>query len=444
MTPHERIDVVAQFAKELSAARDEIADILMWEICKNKVAAYKEVDRTVIYIQDTIKELKRLENACNPLIADSGILAQVKRSPLGVVLCASPYNYPLNECLVTLVPALLMGNSVVLKTPRVGGLAHVATIKIYQKLFPKGVINVVHGGGRDVFTPIMKTGYVNVLAFIGSNKAANALHQSHPRPFTVRLALGLDAKNPAIILPSADLDVATSETVTGALSFCGQRCTAIKIVFVHESIADAYAAKFADKVDKLSFGMPWDGCEITPLAEDDKPAYLRKVIADALGKGAKIINKRGGEADRSLVFPTVLYPVTLDMIAAQEEQFGPLVPIVRFKDVAEIQRYMEKSEFGQQAAIFTTQSADLPELIDFLAHQVTRINLNAYCQRGPDALPFSGRKNSAIGTLSVSDALRVMSIRVAVATNQNDTNIGLLQGVLQTGKSNTLRAELLI
>jgi glyceraldehyde-3-phosphate dehydrogenase (NADP+) len=444
MTPRQRIDVVAQFATELSAARDEIATILMWEICKNKAAAYKEVDRTVVYMQDTIKELKRLENSSSQFVADSGVLAQVKRSPLGIVLCAAPYNYPLNETFTTLVPALIMGNCVVLKTPRTGGLSHVATLRMYQKLFPKGVINVVHGSGRDVFTPIMQSGLVNVLAFIGSHKAANALHQAHPRPFTVRLALGLDAKNPAIVMPSADLEVATTEAVLGALSFCGQRCTAIKIIFVHESIADAYAAKLAAKVDKLSFGLPFDGSEITPLAEADKPAYLRRVIADAVAKGAKVINKRGCQEDRSLVFPTVLFPVTLDMTVAQEEQFGPVVPIVRFSAVAEVQRYLAATQFGQQAAIFTTQSADLPALIDFLAHQVTRININSQCQRGPDQLPFSGRKVSATGTLSVTDALRAMSIRVAVAANQNDANVKLVQAVLQTGDSNVLRAELLI
>jgi glyceraldehyde-3-phosphate dehydrogenase (NADP+) len=166
--------------------------------------------------------------------------------------------------------------------------------------------------------------------------------------------------------------------------------------------------------------------------------------ADAVAKGAKVINERGCQEDRSLVFPTVLFPVTLDMIVAQEEQFGPVVPIVRFSAVAEVQRYLAATQFGQQAAIFTTQSADLPALIDFLAHQVTRININSQCQRGPDQLPFSGRKVSATGTLSVTDALRAMSIRVAVAANQNDANVKLVQAVLQTGDSNVLRAELLI
>lgn len=337
-----------------------------------------------------------------------------------------------------------MGNTCVLKTPRVGGLCFGPMMRIFKDCFPPGVINIVHGSGREVFSPIMESGLVNCLAFIGSSKAANQLHQLHPRPFTVRLALGLDAKNPAIVLPKANMDVAVKETINGAFSYCGQRCTAIKIIFVHESIADEFAKRFAEEADKLSIGLPWDGADITPLPEPDKPAYLQKVIADAQSKGAKVINKNGNKFDRSFAAPTCLYPCTVDMTVAQEEQFGPVAPILKFKDIAEVEAYIKQTEFGQQSAIFSEDPSDLPPLMDFLAMHCTRINLNSPCQRGPDTLPFSGRKCSAIGTLSVHDALRTMSIRVCVATKQNDTNVQLFQDVLREGKSNLLRADLLI
>lgn len=443
MTPRERIEAVSNFAAGLKEKRKEIAEIIMWEICKNTAAAYKEVDRTVDYINDTIAELKSLENKMTQVVNNSGVVAQIKRSPLGVVLVAAPYNYPINETFTTLIPALIMGNTVVLKTPRTGGLCHMPLLALFRDCFPAGVVNILHGSGREVFSPIMSSGHVNVLAFIGSSKAAAALHTQHPRPFTVRLALGLDAKNPAFVLPSANLDVAVSECVKGALSFCGQRCTAIKLIFVHESIADTFVSRFSEAVDKLTFGLPWNGCDITPLAEESKPAYLEKLIEDCKAKGAKIVNKRGA-ADRSLVFPSVVYPVSLDALAAQEEQFGPLVPIVKYSSVSELEAYMKTTIFGQQAAIFSTDQAALPPLIDFLAHHVTRINLNSQCQRGPDIMPFSGRKCSAIGTLSVHDALRAMSIRVAVATSTKSDDITLIQDVMREGKSNILRADLLI
>lgn len=99
-----------------------------------------------------------------------------------------------------------------------------------------------------------------------------------------------------------------------SLSFNGQRCTALKILFVHDSIADAFLKQFCAAVDALKLGLPWEkDTKITPLPEPEKPKYLQTVIADALAKGAQVVNARGGQADRTLVAPTVLFPVTKDM-----------------------------------------------------------------------------------------------------------------------------------
>ena len=122
MQPHQRIEAVKAFAGVMKAKRLELADILMWEICKSRADAEKEVDRTVIYILDTVKELTRMENADNGIAIDSGIVSQTKRSPLGIGLIAGPANYPLNEFGTLFIPAILMGNTVVIKTPRTGGL----------------------------------------------------------------------------------------------------------------------------------------------------------------------------------------------------------------------------------------------------------------------------------------------------------------------------------
>lgn len=102
------------------------------------------------------------------------------------------------------------------------------------------------------------------------------------------------------------------------------------------------------------------------------------------------------------------------------------------------------TEYGQQAAVFSRDPKEIPEIVDFLAHHVTRINLNAQCQRGPDSMPFSGRKVSATGTLSLWDALRTMSIRVAVATKHTEENVSLLQEVFHGHQSNVISSEVLI
>ena len=125
----------------------------------------------------------------------------------------------------------------------------------------------------------------------------------------------------------------------------------------------------------------------------------------------------------------------------REEQFGPIVPIVSYKNIDEVINYIVQSNFGQQLSIFGKDSKKIGSLIDELANQVGRININAQCQRGPDVLPFSGRKDSAEGTLSVADALRAFSIRILIATKDNDVNKEIVQTIVRENQSNNLRLD---
>mmetsp|Transcript_25491 Transcript_25491/g.42740 ORF Transcript_25491/g.42740 Transcript_25491/m.42740 type:complete len:539 (+) Transcript_25491:254-1870(+) len=438
----DRIRAVELFLEELKKKRTEVINLLMWEICKNKGDATKEFDRTIDYINDTIVEVKALWNRNSLFTTTGGVLAQIRRVPLGVCVCLGPFNYPFNETYTVLFPALLMGNTIVLKTPRTGCLCHMPTLDLFAKCFPAGVVNIIHGAGRTTLPPIMDTGKVDIFAFIGTSKAAVELQKIHPSPNRLRVCLGLDAKNPAIVCADADLTVAVSECVLGSLSFNGQRCTALKILLVHESVVDAFVPKFCEAVDKLKIGLPWEGgVAITPLPEPHKPQYIRDVVADAVSKGAKVVNTRGGLMDSSIVAPTVIYPVTPDMRAYEEEQFGPLVPIATWRDVEDIYKFFRDTSYGQQASLFSEDPNKVSGLLDFLVNQVSRVNINTQCQRGPDNLPFTGRKNSACGTLSVSDALRVMSIRTVIATKANHANQELLSDIMSARSSKYLRTD---
>jgi len=442
MGVRKRVECIENFVKGLKSKRNEIANLLMWEICKNRADAEKEVDRTVDYINATIVELKRLENSFSKFVQVGGVVGHERRAPLGVTLVMGPFNYPLNETYTLLIPALIMGNTVIMKLPRTGYLCHMPTLELFASCFPPGVVNTISGAGRETMPPLMKTGKIDVFAFIGTNSAANQLIKQHPAPHRLRICLGLDAKNPAIILPSADIKATVSEVVLGALSYNGQRCTAIKIVFVHESIVDLFLPELIKQVDALKIGLPWEsGVKITPLPEPDKPEYIRTVIEDATNKGARIVNANGGQYDRSMVSPSVLYPVTSNMRVYAEEQFGPIIPVVTFNDISEIVKYLTECEFGQQASIFSTNASEIATLTDILVHQVCRVNVNAQCQRGPDTFPFTGRKNSAAGTLSISDALRTFSIRSMVATKDDQKNRELLTNVVQSNQSNFLRLD---
>jgi glyceraldehyde-3-phosphate dehydrogenase (NADP+) len=192
--------------------------------------------------------------------------------------------------------------------------------------------------------------------------------------------------------------------------------------------------RFAAAVNGLVAGMPWDaGAAITPLPEDRKPEALAGFVADAVEHGARVINEGGGTTLGTFFQPAVVFPVTPAMKLYSEEQFGPIVPIATWRDEAEIDQFMRHSAYGQQVALFGRDPRRIATLIDALANQICRININSQCRRGPDAFPFSGRKDSAEGTLSITDALRVFSIRTLVATASNDANKTLV-GDIVTGR----------
>jgi acyl-CoA reductase-like NAD-dependent aldehyde dehydrogenase len=445
MSVSQRIECVEKFTQKMIQKRDEVVKLLMWEIGKSLGDSQKEFDRTVQYIYDTIGALKDIDRTSSTFLIEEGIIGQVRRSPLGVVLCMGPFNYPLNETFTTLIPALIMGNTVLFKPPKHGTLLHYPLLEAFKDSFPAGVINTLYGRGNSIIPQLMESGKIDVLTLIGSSKVADKLKKMHPKVNRLRAILGLDAKNAAIVTESAQLDVAINECLLGSLSFNGQRCTAVKIIFVHKSLAEAFNKGLAEKIEALKIGMMWEpGVQITPLPEPNKPAYLKELIEDAKLHGAKVINKHGGENFKSLFFPAMLYPVTNKMKVWHEEQFGPVVPIVPFEDISTPIDYIHESSHGQQVAIFGTDVNQISALIDETVNQVSRVNINAQCQRGPDSFPFTGRKDSAEGTLSVTAALRSFSIRTVVATKANQLNKDLVNQIVENQQSNFLSTRFIL
>lgn len=445
MKVKERIACVENFVKHMRTHRKEVVELLMWEIGKNQEAAAKEFDRTVDYIIDTIEAYKKLDRKSAKFEKESSIHAHIRRGPLGIVLCLGPYNYPLNETFCLLIPALIMGNTAVFKPAKLGVLLITPLLEAFQKAFPPGVVNILFGRGRNIAAPIMSSGRIDVLALIGHSSSAVALQDLHPNKNRLRLVLGLEANNPAIILPDADLEHTIKECISGTLSYNGQRCTALKVLYVHEHIVDEFLEKFSNAVDALKYGLPWEeGSFLTPLPEKGKSNYIKELLDDAVGKGAKIINDRGGELSLNFCFPAVLYPADSTMRVFNEEQFGPIIPVVPFKDINEPLNDMAQSEYGQQVSLFGRDVSKIGPLIDILANLVCRVNLNSSCQRGPDVYPFTGRKNSAVSTLSVFDALRSFSIRTFVASKDNDYNNKILKELLNSEHSNFVNTEYLL
>jgi glyceraldehyde-3-phosphate dehydrogenase (NADP+) len=191
--------------------------------------------------------------------------------------------------------------------------------------------------------------------------------------------------------------------------------------------------------------MPWlADVSITPLPEPGKTIYLSDLVQDAQKLGAKVFNENGGMTRETFFYPAVLYPVNAQMKVYHEEQFGPVIPVVPFDDIEEPMGYITESNYGQQVSIFSQDADIIAKLVDPLVNQVCRVNINSQCQRGPDAFPFTGRKDSAEGTLSVSDALRVFSIRTLVAAKESQANKAIITDIVRENKSNFLSTNFIL
>jgi glyceraldehyde-3-phosphate dehydrogenase (NADP+) len=200
-----------------------------------------------------------------------------------------------------------------------------------------------------------------------------------------------------------------------------------------------------EAVAQAKIGMPWeDGVTVTPMPDPDKVRYLSECIRDAEDQGAAVVNEGGGATCATLFTPAVVYPVAEGMRLYREEQFGPVIPVAPFGDVRTPIEYLITSDHGQQVSIFGNDSRQIGQLVDVLVNQVCRVNINCQCQRGPDVFPFTGRKDSAEGTLSVSDALRAFSIRSMVAAKGTEASRRLLDAMVVGHQSNFVSTRFIL
>lgn len=201
----------------------------------------------------------------------------------------------------------------------------------------------------------------------------------------------------------------------------------------------------AKRVESKTVGLPWqtwpesDGStsysSITPLPNQKRVDFMKKLIEDAVAKGAKILNAGGGDIiggqESTLMVPAVLYPVTEDMDIYHEEQFGPIVPIAAYDSLDTVIEYGRDGLYGQQVSIFLSneETGAAANLLDQFSSIFGKININSQCGRSPDTLPFSGRRSSAMGVMSVKDALNEFSIPTVVSYKESAANVAILQGI---------------
>ncbi|MCV3728526.1 aldehyde dehydrogenase family protein [Ureaplasma miroungigenitalium] len=413
-----RIDLLQAFADEISKHQTELADLLVLEIAKSPKDSLQEVLRTVEYMHETIAVYQEMVN--NPLTFSPKDLktpnknAVFHRVPYGVVLAISPFNYPLNLLMTKLAPALITGNTVVFKPATQGSLIGLKIAELAHKVnYPKGVINSLMTNARQNGILLASNPYVRVMNFTGSAKVGHLLAK-HTQ--NVHLILELGGKDPAFVLDDADLDLASREIIKGAFSYSGQRCTAIKRVLVSQKNHDQLVIKMLEQLKQITVGLPHENPVVGPLISAGSLQYNLDLIDDAIEHQATILTPVKYEIANNLLHPVLIDHVNAMMRVAHEEPFGPILPILVYKDYDDAIEMINASEFGLQASIFTQDEV----LAQTLAMRIEAgtININKASSRGPDILPFLGVKNSGFGVQGVKDALTSMTNLKGIVFNK--------------------------
>jgi glyceraldehyde-3-phosphate dehydrogenase (NADP+) len=411
----ERASILHKAANILERNVEELSELLQKEIAKDLASSISEVKRTADFIRFTADEAKHLEG--ETIFPDNfpgfkrDRLSIVNRIPIGVVLAISPFNYPVNLSASKLAPALAAGNSVILKPPTQGSISALYLAEVFNMAgIPKGVLNTVTGKSSDIGDYIVTHENINFINFTGSTEVGKHIAKIAGM---VPMLLELGGKDAAIVLSDADIKETAKQIVAGAYSYSGQRCTAVKRVLVIEDVAAALVQEIRVLINKLKVGMPKDGAQITPLISNESADFVQELIDDAISKGAKLII--GNKREKNLVYPTLFDYVTTDMRLAWEEPFGPVLPIIRIKNIDEAIDISNRSQYGLQSSVFTKSIKDAFYVANQL--EVGTVHINNKTERGPDHFPFLGVKSSGMGTQGIRYSIEAMSRPKVIVLN---------------------------
>lgn len=398
---------------------DYLTALLVREIGKTDSEARSEIKRTADltdYFADEAQSIRgETLDSDNFPGYDKGRIAVIERVAHGVVAAIAPFNYPVNLSASKIVPAILMGNSVVFKPPTQGGISGVHLARIFEKAgVPSGVITCVTGEGNSVGDYLVSHTDSDLITFTGSSDTGEAIaKKAGMKPMVFECG----GNNPAVVMSDADMNLTAREIVKGGFSYAGQRCTAIKYVLGTQGVLDQLLPVVLTCMKELvHMGDPRspETKLVGPVISAGSVEQFQKWIDASVGNGAKIVV--GGTHKGNFMEPTILTNVTPDMPVVAREVFGPLVSFISIQSMDEAVTMINASSFGLQACVFTKDEGTGLAFAKNLT--VGTVQINGSPQRGPDHFPFLGVKKSGLGVQGVRYSLEAMSRLKPVVINK--------------------------
>lgn len=396
LTRYERYKILMRAGEIIATRLDEISKLITLEsgLCR----------------KDSLYEVGRASDvllfAANQALVDDGQVfscdlthhgksrkVYTMREPLqGAITAITPFNHPLNQVIHKIAPAIATNNRTVLKpSEKTPFTAYVLADILYEAGLPPEMLSVISGDPREICDEMLTSDDVDLVTFtggvpIGKYIAGKAVYK--------RQILELGGNDPIIVMEDADVEEAATLAASGSYKNSGQRCTAIKRMLVHESVADRFVELLVEKTKALKYGDPMDpSVDMGTVIDEEAAIYFETVVNEAIAAGATL--KCGNIRKGALYSPTVLDNVTLDMRVAREETFGPVSPVIRFKTIEEAIQLSNGTAFGLSSSICTNR-------MDYITRFISELNVGSVNVREVpgyrlELTPFGGIKDSGLG-----------------------------------------------
>ena len=391
----ERAGILRRWYELQRDNKEDLALLMTTEQGKPLAEARNEVDYAASFTEFFAEEAKRVYGEVIPTPKQSGRVLVLKQ-PIGVVGAITPWNFPLAMITRKISPALAAGCTVVVKPAAETPLSALALAELAVRAgVPAGVLNVVTGGAEAIGGELTSNPLVHMIAFTGSTEIGKLLMRQAAGTVK-KLALELGGNAPFIVFDDADLDAAVQGALASKYRNSGQTCVCANRILVQDSIYDRFAEKLASEVIKLKVG---DGTEVGvmqgPLINEAALAKVESHVKDAVAQGARVVaggkrHARGG----TFYEPTVLTHVTTRMRLAQEETFGPVAPLFRFRDEKEAVDIANGTPFGLAAYFYTRDLARAWRVAEALEYGIVGVNEGIISS---ELAPFGGMKESGLG-----------------------------------------------
>lgn len=412
-----RIDTVLKIKKALLDNIDLLSQTLCSEVGKNINDCVSEIKRSAEYVDETITSY--LDITKNKIIYDKKQLKTKDKTaifeyvPLGTVFAIPPFNYPINLLVAKIAPALLTGNCVVFKSATQGSLTTSILIEKMNELgLPVGILNHITCPGEQIDKIIGSDLGIKMITFTGSSEVGEIISS---KTSMIPLTLELGGKDAAIVLDDAQLEKTAKEIVKGAMSYSGQRCTAIKRVLVSAQNKTKLIEHLVQHISNLTVGDPMDANNIIgPLINKKSVDYNIELLNDAIANNATLHHKIKTEGN--ILYPVLVSNITPDARIAWEEPFGPILPVIEYDSIQNAIDICNFSEYGLQTSIFTSDMKKAEQIANQL--EVGTVNINKSSARGPDILPFLGVKKSGLGVQGITDAIYSMTRKKGIIYNK--------------------------